>query len=140
MELLTGNIQPSAIIASDSLIALEISKVARELSVETPAALTLLTFHDAAWSAVTSPPVRVIRQPVNEPGEAAAHMLIERLHGEKCPAHHAILPTQLIERGSIATLDLLIQVLSFYRERFRLSLVRAEVPRFPYHPSQRSIG
>lgn len=103
MDLLTSAAAPSAIIASDSLIALEVFKVARELGVDMPGALSLLTFHDAAWTAVTSPPVTVVRQPVYELGEAAARMLIERLNGEQCPPRHRVLPTELVERGSIGT-------------------------------------
>ncbi|TCQ18098.1 LacI family DNA-binding transcriptional regulator [Rhizobium sp. PP-CC-3G-465] len=102
IDLLREATPPSAIIASDSLIALEIFKVAREHGIEMPEALSLVTFHDAAWTAVTTPPVTVVRQPVYEMGEAAAKMLIERLSGEPCAPRHLVLPTQLVERASIA--------------------------------------
>lgn len=104
LGLLNAKTPPSAIIASDSLIALEIFKIARELGIAIPHTLSLMTFHDAAWTAVTTPPVTVVRQPVYELGEAAARMLIERLNGEECPARRVVIPTQLIERGSIADL------------------------------------
>lgn len=96
---------PSAIIASDSLIALEIFKVTRDLGIDMPRTLSLVTFHDAAWTTVTTPPVTVIRQPVYELGDTAARMLIERLHGERCPPRHLVLQTQLVERASVATLQ-----------------------------------
>ncbi|MBB4008390.1 LacI family DNA-binding transcriptional regulator [Allorhizobium taibaishanense] len=100
---LFGNVDmPSAIIASDSLIALELFKLARDSGIAMPDALSLLTFHDATWTAVTTPPVTVVRQPVYELGEAAARMLIERLKGVDAPPRHLVLPTELIERGSIA--------------------------------------
>lgn len=105
IDLLSATPPPTAIIASDSLIAIEVFKIARELGIVMPEALSLLTFHDAAWTAVTTPPVTVVRQPVYELGEAAARMLIERLSGIDVPPRQVVLPTKLIERGSIAILQ-----------------------------------
>ncbi|WP_337268306.1 LacI family DNA-binding transcriptional regulator [Oryzifoliimicrobium ureilyticus] len=103
-DLLDGDAAPSAIIASDSLIALELFKAARDMNIGIPDRLALVCFHDADWTSVTSPSVTVVQQPVYQLGEAAAKMLIERLKGKAGAPRHQVLPTALIERGSTAGL------------------------------------
>ncbi|BCH56551.1 LacI family DNA-binding transcriptional regulator [Agrobacterium vitis] len=103
LDLLQSVHRPSAIIASDSLIALEVFKVARHLGLSIPQDLSLIAFHDADWTAVTSPPITVIRQPVYHMGKAVAAHLMERIKGANHPARHVILTTELIERSSIAS-------------------------------------
>ena len=101
LDLLSLPEPPTAIIASDSVIGLEVFRLARELGLDLPGSLSLLSFHDADWTSVTSPPVTVIRQPVYEMGVAAARRLVERLKGETGPARHTVLETTLVERGSV---------------------------------------
>ena len=99
-ELLRGPSRPTAVIASDSLIGLEVFKAARELGLRLPEDLSLVSFHDADWTSVTSPPVTVVRQPVYEMGEAAARLLVDRLGGGSHPVRKIVLPTTLVERQS----------------------------------------
>jgi LacI family transcriptional regulator len=103
LQILQSPERPSAIIASDSLIALEVFKAARQLGLSIPSDLSLITFHDADWTSVTSPAITVIRQPVYQLGEAAALLLIERIKGANPLARHVVVPTELIERSSIRT-------------------------------------
>ncbi|MGO4127707.1 LacI family DNA-binding transcriptional regulator [Inquilinus sp. YAF38] len=102
MDLLRSPEPPTAILASDSLIGLEIFKVARELGRSIPDDLSLITFHDADWTSVTSPPVTVIDQPVHQLGTAVAELLISRLKGFDGPARHRVIPTRLVVRASVA--------------------------------------
>ena len=101
LDLLALSEPPTAIIASDSVIGLEVFRLARELGLDLPGGLSLVSFHDADWTSVTSPPVTVIRQPVYDMGATAARRLVERLKGETGPARHAVLETALVERGSV---------------------------------------
>jgi LacI family transcriptional regulator len=93
---------PTAILSSDSLIGLEIFKVARELGRAIPDDLSLITFHDADWTSVTTPPVTVIDQPVHQLGTAVAELLVSRLKGYDGPARHMVIPTRLVARASVA--------------------------------------
>jgi LacI family transcriptional regulator len=93
---------PTAIIASDSVIALEIFKVVRQRGLRIPEDLSLITFHDADWTTVTSPPITVIDQPAYVLGQTVAELLIRRLKGEARPPERIIVPTSIIERGSVA--------------------------------------
>ena len=101
LNMLQSAERPSAIIASDSLIGLEVFKVTRELGLTLPDDLSLVSFHDADWTSVTSPPVTVVQQPVYQLGEAAAKLLVERLNGEAGEGRRVVLPTRLIERASV---------------------------------------
>jgi len=62
--------------------------------------LSLVTFHDADWTTVTTPPVTVVRQPVYGLGETAARLLVERLSGEAKTARKLVLKTEIVERAS----------------------------------------
>ena len=101
-KLLSEPDRPTAILASDSLIALEIFKVIRERGLRIPEDVSLITFHDADWTSVTSPPITVIDQPVYALGKSVAELLIRRLKGEARPPERLILPTSIIERDSVA--------------------------------------
>lgn len=92
--------RPTAIIASDSIIGLEVFKVHRQLGLSIPEDLSLVTFHDADWTTVTTPPVTVVRQPVYGLGETAARLLVERLSGEAKAARKLVLKTEIVERSS----------------------------------------
>jgi LacI family transcriptional regulator len=98
---LTGPDRPTAILASDSVIALEIFKVIRQRGLRVPEDISLITFHDADWTSVTTPPITVIDQPVYALGKSVAELLIRRLKGDPRPAERLILPTSIFERGSV---------------------------------------
>ncbi len=92
---------PTAIIASDSIIGLEIYKAIRDLGLSVPQDVSLVTFHDADWTSVTTPPITAVDQPVYEMGKAVAELLIRRLKGETHAPQRIVLPTSIIKRGSV---------------------------------------
>lgn len=100
-DLMTANPRPTAIIASDSIIGLEIFRTCRELGISLPADLSLVTFHNADWTSVTTPPISVVEQPVYELGTTAAGLLVDRLRGNEGQARIHVLPTRFIDRESI---------------------------------------
>jgi len=99
-EMLQSSRWPTAIIASDSTIALEVFKVHAQLGFNIPDDVSLVSFHDADWTSVTTPPVTVVRQPVYDLGATAAQMLVERLNGEGQVARKVVLKTEIVERAS----------------------------------------
>lgn len=100
-QLLSAVEPPTAILASDSLVAFEIFKATQARGLHIPEDLSLVSFYDAEWTSVTTPPISVIDQPVYDMGTQAAELLIARINGESPPARHCVLPTRFIERGSI---------------------------------------
>lgn len=91
----------SAIVASGSLIALEVFKAVQHLGLSIPEDISLIAFHDPNWTSVTTPPIIVIRQSVYQLGETVASLLIARINGTDSEARRIVLPTELIGRKSV---------------------------------------
>ncbi|RWX11799.1 LacI family transcriptional regulator [Rhizobium hidalgonense] len=100
-EMLQSAQRPTAIIASDSIIALEVFKVHRQLGLSIPEDVSLISFDDADWTSVTTPPVTVVRQPVYDLGAKAAELLVDRLNGKGRTARKIVLETEYVERASM---------------------------------------
>lgn len=100
-RLLCSADRPTAILASDSVVALDLFKVIRECGLNIPRDISLITFHDADWTSVTTPPITVIDQPVYALGKSVAELLIRRLKGDGRPPERIVLPTTMIERMSV---------------------------------------
>ncbi|PVE20779.1 LacI family transcriptional regulator [Microvirga sp. KLBC 81] len=92
--------RPTAILASDNLVALEVFKTIRGLGLSLPDDVSLIAFHDADWTSVTSPPVTVIAQPIYDLGLESARILIERIRGTAAAPRQVVVKTTLIERQS----------------------------------------
>lgn len=103
-SLLATALPPDVIIASDSLVALEVFRYVRALGLVIPRDLALVTFYDADWTAVTEPPVTVIHQPAKEMGVASARLLSCRLRAgvpdDRHPPEHIVVPSEIRRRGS----------------------------------------
>ncbi|WP_309082265.1 LacI family DNA-binding transcriptional regulator [Zhihengliuella sp.] len=93
---------PTAIIASDSMVGLEVLKVLRERSLRVPEDVSFLMFDDMAWSPLVDPPITVLSQPAYDMGVAAATALLERLRGSSTPPCRRVLEGEMIRRASVA--------------------------------------
>ena len=102
-DLLALSDRPSAILASDNIIALEVFKTIRALGLQIPEDVSLIAFHDADWTSVTTPAVTVIAQPIYDLGRESARMLIERVRGAVHAPRRFVLKSTLINRQSVST-------------------------------------
>ena len=91
---------PTAFLASDNIVALEVFKTIRALGLSIPDDVSLIAFHDADWTSVTTPPVTVIAQPIYDLGLESARILIERIRGTVEVQRQVVVKTTLIERHS----------------------------------------
>ena len=98
--------RPTAILASDSVVALDLFKTIRECGLNIPRDISLITFHDADWTDVTPPPITVVDQPVYALGKSVAELLIRRLKGAERPAEKIVMPTTIIERMSVGRIPI----------------------------------
>jgi LacI family transcriptional regulator len=80
-ELFLGADAPTALIASDSIVGLGAFTVLRDAGLSIPADVSIITFDDADWTRITSPPLDVMAQPVYEMGVAAAKIALARIRG-----------------------------------------------------------
>lgn len=101
-ELLTSDDRPTAIIASNDQMALATLKVARELELDVPAQLSLISFDNTPTVRFTQPPLTAIDQPIAETASVAVELIIASQKGEELPPQPVIVSGSLVERGSVA--------------------------------------
>ena len=99
--LLTGPERPTAILASDSKVALEVLRAAKVCGLRIPDDLSLVTFDDADWTSAIDPAVTVVAQPTYDLGQAAAEMLMARLLDGAASVERRQLEAVLVARGSV---------------------------------------
>jgi LacI family transcriptional regulator len=93
---------PTAVFASDSVVALGVLKALRDANVGIPGQVSLVTFDDADWTGVVSPGISVVAQPAQELGRCAAEVLLERIAGGDAPPRSYVKSTSFVGRESIA--------------------------------------
>ncbi len=92
----------TAVIASDSLVALAVFRAARARGVGIPDELSLVSFDDADWTGLTTPGITVMSQPIHEIGAEAARRLLQRIGGDGSPTATTVFEQRLVERRSVA--------------------------------------
>jgi LacI family transcriptional regulator len=103
-ELLTMADRPTAIFAANDLSALGVMDAAGDLGLRIPEDLSLIGFDNIPESALTTPPLTTISQPIQQMGSAAVELLVHLLDGSGDRDTHVRLPTELVERGSTRAL------------------------------------
>ncbi|TBA94377.1 LacI family transcriptional regulator (plasmid) [Rhizobium ruizarguesonis] len=95
--------RPSALLATDSSVALILLKVLREMHLSIPNDISLISFDDADWTLAVTPPLTVVSQPIRELAAAATADLVARLMGATSDSgKETLLPATLIERDSVS--------------------------------------
>ena len=88
---------PTAIIASNSAIALALLGVLRALGVRWPDDVSLLAFDEPVWAPIVTPPLAVVRHPTQRIAEVAWRRLLLRLRTgnarpKRITLHAALMP------------------------------------------------
>lgn len=91
---------PTAIFASNDLMATGLLRAFHEAGIRVPADIAVMGFDDLLVAAVTSPPLTTIRQPIVEMGEIGFRMLQRLMNGERLEVKRAVLETELVVRES----------------------------------------
>ncbi|TPW26226.1 LacI family DNA-binding transcriptional regulator [Pararhizobium mangrovi] len=102
IDLLDANPPCSAILASDSTIGARVFLSLKARGMDIPRDVSLVSWFDADWTRVTSPPVTVVDQPTYLFGKVAANLLIDRIEGRTDETSSTIIPSAMIERGTVA--------------------------------------
>ena len=100
-ELLDDDDPVTAIIASDSLIAMTVFQTIRTLGLRIPDDVSLISFDNPEWTSITTPPLTVVEQPIYELGAAAARRALERIHGERVDDAAVVFDADLLRRSSV---------------------------------------
>ncbi len=95
--------RPSAIFASNDVLALAAIQVASEQDLRVPADLSIVGMDDIESAAMSTPLLTTIAKDKYEIGQQAARLLLKRLQGTRLEApEQAIVPCRLVERQSAA--------------------------------------
>lgn len=94
---------PTAVFASNDILALAAMQTAQEAGLVIPRDLSIIGMDDIYPTAMTTPGLSTMAKPKYDIGCQAAQMLLDRIEG-KAPreGRRSVLPCKLIERGSVA--------------------------------------
>ncbi len=93
---------PTAIVASNDLMAIGALTAAQELGLTVGRDVAITGFDDIPWSENTHPPLTTVRQPIYQIGALVTEMLISTIHGETPAKGRVLLQPSLIVRASSA--------------------------------------
>ncbi|MFF1611022.1 LacI family DNA-binding transcriptional regulator [Amycolatopsis sp. NPDC058278] len=102
--LLTGPDRPTAVFAANDISAIATVGAARELGLAVPDDLSVVGFDNVPESALCSPPLTTVDQPIREMGHRAIRMLIALINGDEVERTHVTLATGLVVRHSTRAL------------------------------------
>jgi LacI family transcriptional regulator len=103
-QLLALKNPPTAIFASNDLMAIGGICAASEAKVRVPEDLSVIGYDDIALASFSTPRLTTVAQPKYEVGELTARMLVERITGLDAPPRREMLQTELVVRQSTAPL------------------------------------
>ena len=92
--------RPTAIFATNDLMALQALKAASQVGLRVPDDLAVVGFDDTDILAHLEVPLTTVAQDIFDLGRQAAELLIERIEGYNGPPRQKLLPTQLRVRAS----------------------------------------
>ena len=96
---------PSVFFTSNNDMALAVLKVAGTRGLRIGTDLSLVTVDDSVWAAAMVPGITVVARPVEELGQIAVARLVDQIESRERGVEAIELPTELISRGSVATLS-----------------------------------
>lgn len=102
-SLLTNQDKPTAIFASNDMLAAEVYQIAYELGLNIPQDISVVGYDDTMLSSYLTPPLTTFLQPEDEIAEAAINYLILRINGQS-PPESMELRGRIILRNSVRTL------------------------------------
>ncbi len=103
-ELLSGTDRPSAVFAANDISAIATIETAACLGLRVPDDLSVVGFDNIPESALCTPPLTTVQQPIREMGRRAITLLVRLINGETPDETHITLGTDLVVRQSTRAL------------------------------------
>lgn len=94
---------PTAIFASNDVMAMGVMDAIRSRGLRVPEDVSIIGFDDIPQAAMVRPALTTVRQPLEEMGRLATQMLIDQLKNPEKEFGRIELPTQLIVRDSTSS-------------------------------------
>jgi LacI family transcriptional regulator len=101
--LLDGRRPPTAVIASNSMIALSLVRILMDLRRRWPDDVSLLAFDEPVWAPILSPPLAVVRHPTRRIAQEAWDRLLLRLREPRTKPRRLTLQAQFVAGGSLSS-------------------------------------
>ena len=99
-DLLDLDDPPTAIFASNDVMAMGAMDAVRSRGLRVPEDISILGFDDIPQAAMVRPALTTVRQPLEQMGRLATQMLIDQLKHPDKEINRIELPTELVVRGS----------------------------------------
>ena len=94
--------RPTAVFAANNVLTEGTWRAASALGLRIPEDVSLAGFDDAPWMTMVQPGVSTRMQDAGALGATAMRALLERIDAPESPVRTIVLPTQFVDRGSIA--------------------------------------
>ena len=101
-EALAAPRPPTAIIASNSALALSLVSILQQLHLRWPDDVALLAFDEPVWAPIVTPPLAVVRHPTREIAKQAWTRLLLRLRTPQLRPQRITLQAHLVTAASLA--------------------------------------
>jgi LacI family transcriptional regulator len=101
IALLDHDDPPTALIASDGQIGLEMLTALRARGVSIPQDLSVIMFEEAPWATLVDPPLTVVVQPTYDMGRTAAEVALASIGAEARVRRVPLFPAELVLRDSV---------------------------------------
>jgi LacI family transcriptional regulator len=102
VDLLARRDRPTALLASNSLLAEGLWHAVSDLGLRVPGDVSVVSFDDARWMSMVTPGVTAVAQDVVALGAAAVDRLLARLADPDDEPHTVTLQAEILPRGSTA--------------------------------------
>lgn len=100
LQLLETRPRPTAIVASDDVVAATVIKTVQQQGLRVPDDVAVVGIDDQHFCTYLNPALTTVQLPVLQAGELAVEMLLDRIAGERSEAEHVMLPCSLVVRES----------------------------------------
>jgi DNA-binding LacI/PurR family transcriptional regulator len=105
IELLQLPEPPSAIFATNELLAIGVIQEAREKSISIPDDLSIIGFDNTILATITIPTLTTVSQPIMEMGKKVVNILSDEIDGKNLKKQRTLFLPELIIRGTTSRYD-----------------------------------
>jgi DNA-binding LacI/PurR family transcriptional regulator len=92
--------RPTAIVASDDIVAATAIAMIQQAGLRVPQDIAVIGIDDQHFCTYLNPTLTTVRLPVLEAGKRAMEMVLDRISGQRTESEHIVLPCSLIVRES----------------------------------------
>ncbi len=93
---------PGVILNASDFIAVGVIRALKELNIEIPEEISVMGFDNILMSLYTDPLLTTVKQPKKQMGATAINLLLDIIEGKSIENKNIMLPTEIIDRKSIA--------------------------------------